>query len=234
SLRSPPSSRQQQTKLRANFGGRDYHDNRGTIYLERNTYQASRRNRPCNYVSWDDACAFADWAALRPLTELEFEKGCRGNAAPLPHEYAWGTSSKDRLARYVNAEGDLVWEAGTDESQLTDANRDVFGASFYWVLDLSGGALWERCISIGSPAGRSFRGSHGDGRLNYFGFANNEDWPKGSTEGTGWGFRGGGFYYLNRQYSEFNPHSPIAYRRFGAWAGGARELAYGSRFVRTE
>ncbi|HMQ62939.1 MAG TPA: hypothetical protein PKE06_19815 [Flavilitoribacter sp.] len=45
---------------------------------------------------------------------------------------------------------------------------------------------------------------------------------------------GGGFYSYDRAYSEFNPHSPIAYRRFGAWAGGNRSMAYGSRFVRTE
>ncbi|HMQ47664.1 MAG TPA: SUMF1/EgtB/PvdO family nonheme iron enzyme [Saprospiraceae bacterium] len=223
----------EQTQLRVNFGGRDYHDNRGTIYLAANRYQTEKQHRPCNYLSWNDACAFADWAGLRPMTELEFEKACRGTAAAVPNEYAWGTDSKTRLARHVNPDGDLAWSEGFEESQLTDANRDVFGASFYWVMDLSGGGVWERCVTIGSEKGRAFKGSHGDGRLGWYGDATNEDWAKGDPDGEGWGFRGGGFYYFNRSYSEFNPHSPVAYRRYGAWAGGNRSVAYGSRFTRT-
>lgn len=222
------------TKFRSIHGGREYHKTRGTIHLQNDEYVATAPNRPCNYTSWDDACAFADWAALRPMTELEFEKACRGPGEPKPHEFAWGSDNKDKLGRYVDEAGDLIWEKGLDESRLTDSNRDVFGASYYWVFDLSGGALWERSITIGSPEGRAFTGTHGDGSLDFYGFATNADWPKGDTETSGWGFRGGGYYYFNRVYTEFNPHSPIAYRRFGAWAGGAREPAYGSRFVRTE
>ena len=50
----------------------------------------------CNWMNWQDCEAFADWAGLRPMTELEFEKACRG---PMPHmvpvlnEYAWGTNT---------------------------------------------------------------------------------------------------------------------------------------------
>lgn len=57
--------------------------------------------------------------------------------------------------------------------------------------------------------------------------------PKGSTETAGFGFKGGGYYEHNMQYGGFNPHSPIGNRNFGSWAGGARSLAYGSRFART-
>jgi formylglycine-generating enzyme required for sulfatase activity len=45
----------------------------------------------CNYLSWDDVAAYLDWASLRPLSELEYEKACRGTALPLADEYAWGT-----------------------------------------------------------------------------------------------------------------------------------------------
>ena len=218
---------------RANFSGKDYYKNRGTIGLKNGKYIAEKPERACNYISWNDACAFADWAGLRPMTELEFTKACRGPNAPQAREYAWNTGNKNRLSRYVNAEGDLVWSQDLDESQLNDDNRDIFGASYYWVMDLSGGALWERCITIGNSKGRAFEGSHGDGRVSWYAYANNEDWPQGHPEDEGWGFRGGGFYYQNRQYGEFNPHSPIAFRRFGAWAGGNRSVAYGSRFVRT-
>jgi len=36
---------------------------------------------------------YAGWAGLRPMTELEYEKACRGPLKPVPGEYAWGTAS---------------------------------------------------------------------------------------------------------------------------------------------
>jgi formylglycine-generating enzyme required for sulfatase activity len=46
----------------------------------------------CNFLSHEDGAAFAAWAGLRPMTELEFEKACRGPLKPVPGEYAWGTA----------------------------------------------------------------------------------------------------------------------------------------------
>ncbi|MCI0472056.1 MAG: SUMF1/EgtB/PvdO family nonheme iron enzyme, partial [Ignavibacteria bacterium] len=40
-------------------------------------------NRSCNYISWQDGCAYMDWAGLRPLTDLELEKACRGPLTPV-------------------------------------------------------------------------------------------------------------------------------------------------------
>lgn len=217
---------------RANFGSKDYYTNRGTIRFEKEKYIAGSSDRPCNYFSWDDACAYADWAGLRPMTELEFEKACRGPLNPVANEYPWNSSSKSKLQRIVNKENELVWLNGLKEIDLTDNNREQFGASYYWVMDLAG-SLWERCVTIGDSVGRSFKGTHGDGILAPYGFASNADWPKGSTETAGFGFKGGGYYEHHMQYGGFNPHSPIGNRNFGAWPGGARSLAYGSRFVRT-
>ena len=222
-----------QTHHRANFGGRDYYKNRGSIYFDRKQeiYKAEKPQRPCNYITWDDAMAFADWAGLRPMTELEFTKACRGPERPKPNEFPWGTNSKSALQRGVNLNNDLVMFNGMDESQLTEQNRAIFGASYYWVMDLAG-SLWEKVVTIGDEKGRAFKGNHGDGRLTGMGFANEESWPKGFDEG-GYGYRGGGYYYHGQNYSDFNPHSPIAFRPYGAWAGGNRSIAYSTRFVRT-
>lgn len=217
---------------RGNFGGRDYYSYRGSIRLEKGQYIAGSPGRPCNFFSWDDACAYADWAGLRPMTELEFEKACRGPEQPIPGEFPWNTNNKNKLQRIVNMDDELVLSNGLKENELNENNRDQFGASYYWVMDLAG-SLWERCVTIGDSTGRSFKGTHGDGMLAPYGFASNVDWPKGSTETSGFGFKGGGYYEHNMQYGGFNPHSPIGNRNFGSWSGGARSLAYGSRFVRT-
>jgi formylglycine-generating enzyme required for sulfatase activity len=216
---------------RVNFAGKQYYKYRGSIVMKDDKYEALAPERPCNFISWDDACALADWAALRPMTELEFEKACRGPLKPISHEYPWNTNTKDNLQRYVNKDNNLVWSDGVKESDLTDKNRDKFGASYFWVMDLSG-SQWERCVTVGDSTGRSFQGSHGDGVLSGSGFATNKDWPTGSSQTSGFGFRGGAYYEHNRPYGDFWPQCPIAYRDFASWAGGSRVLSYSSRFVR--
>lgn len=39
------------------------------------------QTRACNWMSWNQAMAYLDWCGLRPMSELEYEKACRG---PLP------------------------------------------------------------------------------------------------------------------------------------------------------
>jgi formylglycine-generating enzyme required for sulfatase activity len=217
---------------RFSFGGRTYFENRGTIRFEDGRYVAGSPQRPLNYLSWDDGLAFADWAALRPMTELEFTKVSRGPEPPRPGAFPWGTASYDALARVVGPDDELGMTNGWDESRLTDATRPVFGASYYWVMDLAG-SVWERVVTIGQPDGRAFTGTHGDGQLGARGRATNADWPHDYEGAEGHGYRGGGFYEQGRSVSDFNPYSPVAYRRFGGWAGSYPYRAYGFRCART-
>ena len=219
------------TYKRSPIGGKSYYKNRGGIRLVDGIYVADNPNRPLNYASFTDALAYTDWAALRPITELEYEKAARGPSKPIDAEFVWGTNTYDDLERYVNEDGDLVYANGYNESKLNDSNRSSFGASYYWVMDLSG-SLWEKVITIGNPVGRAFIGSHGDGKLS-FGNATNEDWPKSDDEIGGFGYRGGGYYEIGTGYSDFNPHSPIGYRYYGAWSGGPNSIAYGYRAGRS-
>ncbi|HMB89630.1 MAG TPA: SUMF1/EgtB/PvdO family nonheme iron enzyme [Rhodothermales bacterium] len=214
------------------FGGRSYPQKRGTIHLDDGRYVAGSPHRPLNFSRWDDGLAFADWAAIRPMTELEFTKASRGPAPPVPGAFPWGTASRDHLARIIGPEDDLIMTNGWEEDQLSDETRAVFGASYYWVMDLAG-SVWERVISIGQPDGRAFAGSHGDGELGERGRATNSDWPHTYDGKEGHGYRGGGFYDQGQVYHEFNPYSPVAYRRFGGWSGADPHRAYGFRAVRT-
>ncbi len=50
-------------------------------------------------LRWDEVLAYLDWSGLRPMTEMEFEKICRGTKydgtpnARVANEYAWGTTA---------------------------------------------------------------------------------------------------------------------------------------------
>ncbi len=150
-------------------------------------YSADVPDRACNYLGWADVSAYLDWAALRPMTELEFEKTCRGPATPVPNEYAWGTTFLRSIDSYDGVDG-----SGTETAFPTNANchyyfyrtsditrygparvgifaragttREEAGAGYYGVMELSGNVC-EQAITIGNPEGRAFTGNHGDGHV---------------------------------------------------------------------
>jgi len=55
-------------------------------------YKAGAPHIACPCLLWTDCLAYAAWAGLRPMTELEYEKACRGPLKPVPDEFAWGTN----------------------------------------------------------------------------------------------------------------------------------------------
>jgi formylglycine-generating enzyme required for sulfatase activity len=126
-------------------------------------------NIACNYLAWQDLLAYLDWSALRPMTETEYEKACRGTEYPVQGEFAWGTTD------LTAANSGALNNAGTaNETSTVTGNglsahdgpsaggplrvgfsatastitRQQAGASFYGILDLSGN-LWEQTISLG-------------------------------------------------------------------------------------
>lgn len=218
---------------RANFGSRGYSDAGGTIHLEGDCYVADAPTRRNVFMHWDDMMAWTDWAALRPYTEFEYTKAACGPQSPLPLEYPWNNSSLDGLMRTVDPDTKAMQMLnGLTEADLTEVNRTAFGASYYWVLDLAGG-MWEKVITPADLVGRQFTGPHGNGTVDYYGFADVNEWPTGfHGESAGYGYRGGG-YYGRPGWGDFNPYSPIAYRLYGAWSGGPRNVAYGFRAART-
>ncbi len=147
----------------------------------------------CNFLSTDDGMAYADWAALRPFTELEFEKACRGPLPPVPNEYAWGatnlvlpTSLTDTntafetpspgQANFLGTSGSPAGPYRCGSFARSDTTRTNSGAGYYGALDLSGNVN-ERPVSLVDANGRAFTGQHGDGALSAAGAANVSAWP---------------------------------------------------------
>lgn len=184
---------------------------------------ASAPNRAMNYVDWTDQAAYADWSALRPMTELEYEKASRGSEPAITGEYAWGNTSLSTTIYthlYYGAANSSISNissvVGNAQYSVTDNNavgplrcgvfaasspnhtRVETGGSYYGVMELTGN-LFEYCVSLGRAGGRSYTGTHGDGSLSSNGFAN-EVWP-GLSAGivsltpaiNGYGLRGGAF-----------------------------------------
>ncbi|MCT4630282.1 SUMF1/EgtB/PvdO family nonheme iron enzyme, partial [Winogradskyella sp.] len=50
-------------------------------------------DRAISYLSPGDMNAYMDWTGMRPMTELEYEKACRGPILPKAGEFAWGSAN---------------------------------------------------------------------------------------------------------------------------------------------
>ncbi len=168
-----------------------------------------------NRLSWLDGAAYLDWAGLRPMTELEYEKAARGFSGPVANEYAWGTTnlqSTGGSGNYSNlgdatetvGQGNAVYGGSNPGGPARvgifagdGSNREAAGAGYWGVMELSGN-LWERTVSGANADGRAYRGYHGDGMLAEQGVGDVETWPgyggNGITGSAGSGFRGGQLY----------------------------------------
>lgn len=201
----------------------------------------------CNYLSWMDLAAYADWAGLRPFTELEFEKAGRGTESAVSGEYAWGSTAISQVAGITNggATNEVASESGNGLcaygnqasvqgplrcgfAATAGTTRSQAAASYYGIMELSGNN-WEKAVTVGSSTGRSFTGSNGDGSLSTNGNANNSDWPGYAlgeiTAMTGAGFRGGDWH----DDVEF---TRVSDRNFAAYVFSDRRNGYGARCCR--
>ena len=143
------------------------------------------------------------------MTELEYEKACRGPVYPVTNEYAWGNQTLIQLTGFVGTLG-----SGTETALPIDANsrwgaslgksiparcgmfatatssRTVAGASYWGIMEMSGNVA-EKPVMVGHATGRGFTGTHGNGTLTSAGLADVPSWP--AAAGTGTGTRGSFF-----------------------------------------
>lgn len=131
-------------------------------------------NIACNLLGSLDVWAYLWWAGLRPMTELEFEKGCRGNLPAVTMEYAWG--SADVLTSNISGIGSIgiFIDKGTANERLipgqktnqisittasdqtgpsrvgifatTSSNRRDAGAAYYGMMEMTGNLT---CPTVG-------------------------------------------------------------------------------------
>lgn len=209
-------------------------------------------DRACSNLSWIELCAYADWAALRPMSELEYEKASRGcdntNAAvavfPVQNEYAWGTTTivgiiNPNSSSYIfndntNTEGinggctsvntlycryncDGPVRVGIFAAKgCTSNQRELSGASYYGVLELSGNVAelvsgtYDNCYGNGAIFPSNV---HGDGVLSSNGHANEAYWISNCL---------GGSDLYSASYS------PVVVRG-GGWADAANNLRVSDR-----
>ncbi|MFH1227623.1 MAG: SUMF1/EgtB/PvdO family nonheme iron enzyme [Planctomycetota bacterium] len=61
--------------------------------------------RAVNFMSWLNIAAIGDWAGLRPITELEYEKAARGPKEAIVDELAWGSPMTQDIGRVETFDG---------------------------------------------------------------------------------------------------------------------------------
>lgn len=204
----------------------------------------------CNWMSWADLSAYLDWSGLRPMTELEFEKACRGTLQPVFFEFPWGvygaasaaytlsnsgTTNEGIATNYSTTAGNASWSSttnalggptrvGINAANAANTGRVTAGASYYGIMDM-GGNVWERAVTIGNAAGRSFSGAHGNGALAINGDPDVATWPSPTTA-DGIGFRGG-------TWAADYPLMCVSVRTNATTGLPERNYDYGGRGVRT-
>lgn len=197
-------------------------------------------------MSWADLAAYLDWSALRPMSELEFEKICRGTTPRVAGEYPWGDTT-------INAFNSTTVVNGLQPTEIANAvvngrcavalatssgvygplkvgvfatassGRSSAGASYYGAMEM-GGNVVERVVCVANTSGTGFTGTLGDGTLTLIGDANQATWPSVTTA-TGIGQRGGDYVNAATQ-------ARISDRTYANTTSAPRNYTYGGRGVR--
>jgi formylglycine-generating enzyme required for sulfatase activity len=188
------------------------------------------QNIACNYLKFQDGLQYAAWSGLRPMTELEFEKACRGTLNPVAGEYAWGDNARSQsidLGRLGCGDENILGgnchfghNAGVYAgplrvgifAEISAGKRINAGATYWGIMEMSGN-LWEGCISFGTETGRKFK--------------NLQEWQFENVAGAA--LRGGDWNY---NYMMYINYWPVSARQYSEISYNTREPGYGFRCVR--
>jgi formylglycine-generating enzyme required for sulfatase activity len=180
---------------------------RGGTHPSFTANQPERAIGGCNTLR---LAAMADWSGLRPFTEMEYEKACRGfNTPAVPNEYPWGNTTINALTSTTNIglaneivatpalantnyassnAGGIATRVGVF-ARTTGSTRALSGGTYYGLMDM-GGNVSEICVNAVNATGLAFDGAiHGDGYLAASGASNIASWVSFGA----YGWKGGGY-----------------------------------------
>lgn len=216
------------------------------------------RWKAMNYLGWQKLTGYLDWSGLRPMTELEYEKLCRGPLPSMPLEYAWGNTllhfpsheqsagwtitdngtATEQLVSYLSSEGNMNarFDQPTNSGPLRvgifagnpNSSGRTSAGAGYFGAMELSGNVFEGVVTIANAGGRDYTGVHGNGELTTGGHADASGWPSSATDGGAW--RGGSFYRFDSTY-EIDDHNTSSRKRCGGEAPVLQSL--GGRGVRT-
>ncbi len=218
------------------------------VFVLDNTWNAYL---PSGYMNWQDLTSYLDWSGLRPMTEFEYEKACRGTLNPVTYEYPWGNNSTLNLVNGTGTNGNTAtefyngildgmvhgnWDAGPARAGFAataSTNRVQSGATFYGIMDMAGN-VWEQCVGGGTGYNYStFTTANGDGALAKNGLANVTGWPSDGGTASGTILKGGGYYNMY-YYNCFqvSDRSFYAGTTLNQTTGNTKDRSIGGRGIR--
>jgi formylglycine-generating enzyme required for sulfatase activity len=189
------------------------------------------------------------------MTEMEYEKVCRGPIFPEAGEYAWGTTNITEANTPLNdgAANETCTEVAGAGGGLCNYNfatanpsgpfrvgfaatasssRFSSGSTYYGVMEMSGN-VWEHTVGV-TATGLTFTGNLGDGELSLTplpGNANVTAWPSQSaatnstTSAPGASLKGGG-------WNNGTANLRVSDRTYFNYDDGSRYNTIGGRGVR--
>jgi len=180
-------------------------------------------NAGCDVRAIQFNMAYLDWAGLRPMTELEYEKICKGPLYPVLDEFAWATAV---VKQFSPADPEALYKGTAQETHnytftsptegivnSKHLNYEVYrcgfagkpnssrihsGASYWGVMELTGNTC-DWVVSAITAQARNYTDQPGDGILDTQGFANQSTWPPQawcSVSPPHYLMKGGDFYRL--------------------------------------
>lgn len=146
------------------------------------------QNLPVTFIAPEYGLAYLDWAGLRPMSKLEYEKSCRGPLVPVANEYAWGSTIKTDIqssAAVNDANGPSEsYTANYNGPYIngftrrcgifaknTGSNRLNTGGTYYGAMEMTGNAAEIVVTDL------NYTGVNGDGLLSANGYYDVTQWP---------------------------------------------------------